>query len=104
MSVGVFLAVTKTHPVLRNQRAERVKHVARHIRIGVLVDSEAGGRVLHVEYNHAFTLPDTTGAFKLPNLPPGTYTVRAVNPAMGEMRRIVTMPRRGDIRLELLFK
>ena len=54
--------------------------------------------------NHAFTRPDTTGAFKLPSLPPGTYTVRAVNPAMGEMHRIVTMPRRGDIRLELLFR
>jgi plastocyanin len=59
---------------------------------------------LMVTPNHAFTRPDSTGRFKLPNLPRGTYTVRAVNPAMGEMRRVVTMPKRGDIKLELLFR
>jgi len=52
--VGILLAMTKAHTVLRNQGAECVQHVPRHIRIGVLVDGEARGGVLHVQHNHTF--------------------------------------------------
>ena len=48
--------MSKAHPVLRNQRAERVKHVARHVGIGILINSQASRRVLHVEHNHTFAL------------------------------------------------
>ena len=56
MRVGVFLAVTETHSMLRDQSSERVEHIARDVGIGVLVDRETGGRVLNVQHNHAFAL------------------------------------------------
>ena len=52
--VGILFAVTEVHAVLRNERAERVQHVARHIRIGVFVDGETGGGVLDVKDDDAF--------------------------------------------------
>ena len=53
--------------------------------------------------NHAFTRPDSLGRFTLPKLPPGTYSVRAWHPRLGELRREVTMLRRGDLTLELKY-
>lgn len=53
--------------------------------------------------NHAFARPDSLGQFKLPKLPAGSYTVRAWHPGLGELRREVTMPRRGDVTLELKY-
>src|SRR5437867_845679 len=44
--VGIFFAVTKAHPMLRNQSAESVQHIPRHIRIGILIYGQAGGGVL----------------------------------------------------------
>ena len=52
--VGILFAVAKAHAVLRNQRAQRVQHVARHVGIGVFVDRETGGGVLDVEDDDAF--------------------------------------------------
>src|SRR5438067_5389005 len=52
--VGVLLAVAEAHAVLRDERAKRVEHVGGHVRVGVLVDGEAGGRVAHVEVADAF--------------------------------------------------
>ena len=52
--IGVLFAVAKAHAVLRNQRAERVQHVARHVGVGVFVDGESGGGVLDVENDNAF--------------------------------------------------
>ena len=42
--VGVFFAMAKVHAVLRNQSAEGVQHVARHIWIGILVNGQASRR------------------------------------------------------------
>lgn len=52
--VGIFFAVVKPHPVLRYQRAQRVKHVARHVRIGVFVDCQPCGGVLDVKDDDTF--------------------------------------------------
>ena len=53
MSVGVFFAMMKTHPVLRNQSSERVQHVARHVGIGILVHCQTGGRMLDIKDHNA---------------------------------------------------
>src|SRR5207244_3661823 len=37
VGVGILFAVAKAHAVLRDQSAQCMKHVARHVRIGVLV-------------------------------------------------------------------
>src|SRR6476646_9376944 len=55
MCVGVFFAVMKAHAVLGNEGAQGVKHVARHIGIGVFVDSESGGGVLREKQDDALT-------------------------------------------------
>src|SRR5438067_2955310 len=52
--VGVLLAVAEAHAVLRDERAQGVEHVARNVRVGVLVDRQARGRVAHVEVADAF--------------------------------------------------
>lgn len=53
--------------------------------------------------NHAFTLPDETGRYRLPALPPGDYSVRVFHPRWGETRRRATIPKRGDVALDLSF-
>src|SRR5438876_1256754 len=54
--VRVFFAVMKAHAMLRNQSAEDVQHIPRHVRLGILVYRETGGGVLHVEHNDTFLL------------------------------------------------
>ena len=53
--------------------------------------------------NHAFTLPDADGLFRLPPLPAGTYAVRVFHPRWGQIRRSVEVARRGDVELNLNF-
>jgi plastocyanin len=53
--------------------------------------------------NHAFTRPDSLGRFTLPKLPRGEYTVHVWHPRLGEFTRAVTMPKHGDLKLELKF-
>jgi hypothetical protein len=53
--------------------------------------------------NHAFTRPDSTGAFELPKLPAGRYRVHAWNPRGVETTSDVSMPQRGDVPLEMVF-
>jgi hypothetical protein len=53
--------------------------------------------------NHVIGRPDSTGAFTLPKLPPGTYALRAWHPRLGELKRSFEVPKRGDVNLELSF-
>jgi plastocyanin len=53
--------------------------------------------------NHAFVRPDSLGRYKLPKLPPGDYALRVWHSRLGEIRRDVVMPRRGDVDLDLRF-
>jgi len=53
--------------------------------------------------NHAFTLPDADGHFRLPSLPEGTYAIRVFHPRWGQIRRSFEVTRRGDVELELKF-
>src|SRR6266516_5174640 len=56
MRVRVFFAVTKVHTMLRNQSAQSVQHIPRHIWIGILVYGQAGGCMLHIEHNNTLLL------------------------------------------------
>ncbi len=56
-----------------------------------------------VTTNHAYTRPDSLGRYRLPNLPPGSYLVRAFHPRCGELRCQAEVPKRGDTRLDLSF-
>ena len=50
-----------------------------------------------------FTQPDGNGAFKLPWLPAGRYTLRAWHPRFGMKTRILTVPRQGEVSVKLNF-
>lgn len=51
--------------------------------------------------NHAYARPDSLGRYRLPKLPPGDYTVRVFHPRLGEFSRPVTVPKKGDVTLDL---
>ena len=51
--------------------------------------------------NHAHARADTTGHWRLPELPEGRYVLRAWAPGRGELRREVDVPRLGSSELEL---
>jgi plastocyanin len=51
--------------------------------------------------NHAFTRPDSLGNFRLPKLPPGTYSLHVFHPRRGEVRRQVQVPKNGDLLVDL---
>lgn len=51
--------------------------------------------------NHAFTRPDRTGQWRLPELPEGSYVLHAWAPGLRELRREVSLPRRGEVAVEL---
>ena len=53
--------------------------------------------------NHAFTQPDSSGAFELPKLPPGQYRLCAWYPGRSRITRDVEMPNHGDVTLDLHF-
>jgi hypothetical protein len=53
--------------------------------------------------NHAFAFPDTAGHYRLPNLPPGSYTVHAVHPLWGDVTRKTQVAKRGPTALDLGF-
>lgn len=57
---------------------------------------------LVVTPNHFYARPDSLGRWRLPKLPPGSYTVRAFHPVRGEVSRNVVMPDRGDLAVELV--
>lgn len=53
--------------------------------------------------NHAVAFPDSIGRYRLPELPPGTYTVHAVHPAWGDVKRQAVVAKRGPTALDLGF-
>jgi plastocyanin len=53
--------------------------------------------------NRAFVKPDATGAFELPELPAGTYTVKLWHPDFGASEKTVKVPASGDVAVDLDF-
>lgn len=53
--------------------------------------------------NHACVRPDSTGSFRLPKLPAGKYLLRTWHPRRGELSRTVEMPKRGDLKVDLVY-
>jgi plastocyanin len=53
--------------------------------------------------NPAFARPDEQGAFALPDLPPGTYTLKVWHPDLPELSRTVEVPAQGDVALDLSY-
>jgi plastocyanin len=53
--------------------------------------------------NHVVARPDSTGRFQLPKLPAGDYTLRVWHPRLGEIKRQVTMAKKGDVQVELVY-
>jgi plastocyanin len=50
-----------------------------------------------------YARPDATGAFSMPRLPGGKYTLKAWHPIFGEISQEVVLPGKKDIQLELEF-
>jgi plastocyanin len=53
--------------------------------------------------NRAFARPDESGAWALPRLPAGTYTIKLWHPDFGEVSRTVKLPASGDVSVDLGF-
>lgn len=53
--------------------------------------------------NHAYAQPGPEGAFELPDLPPGSYELRAWHPDLHEIVRTVQVPEHGDASVEISF-
>ena len=74
-----------------------------YIRITCDVHSWMSGAV--VVAAHAFyALSDESGAWAIPGLPPGTYTVEFWHERLGRETRTVTVPASGQATLDLSFK
>jgi plastocyanin len=85
--------------------APRASHRVRFDRPGLIklfcdIDPGETGYIF-VTPNHAYTRPDSSGAFALPKLPPGTYRLRVWHPGHKHLARDIVMPRRGDVSLDL---
>ncbi|MEP7027601.1 MAG: carboxypeptidase regulatory-like domain-containing protein [Candidatus Eisenbacteria bacterium] len=53
--------------------------------------------------NRAFARPNGEGAYALPRLPAGTYTVNVWHPDFGDLSRTVRVPASGDVTLDLAY-
>jgi len=53
--------------------------------------------------HHGFARPSPTGAFALPDLPAGSYVLRAWHPDLGEKTMTVEIPRSGDVTANVSF-
>ena len=51
--------------------------------------------------NRAFARPDDSGAYALPRLPAGTYTLKLWHPDFGEVSRTVKVPATGEVTVDL---
>ncbi len=85
--------------------APRAGRVVRFDRPGIVqlfcdIDPGETGYIC-VTPNHAFTQPDSSGAFKLPKLPRGSYRLKVWRPAFNVVTRDFEMPRRGDVSIDL---
>jgi hypothetical protein len=52
----------------------------------------------------AFTQPDDAGAFALPELPAGDYTLRVWHPNHPPLSRRIRVPEQGDLDLDLGYE
>lgn len=52
--------------------------------------------------HHAFTQPDASGAFELPSVPAGHYTLHVWHPDFGDRARPIDVPA-GDTRVDLRY-
>ncbi len=50
-----------------------------------------------------FTVPNKEGAYTLPDIPAGTYTLKAWHPTQGEQTRSVTVPDSGVVEANFVF-
>lgn len=50
-----------------------------------------------------FAQPDASGAFELPRLPRGKYTLKVWHPSLGRATRDVEIPKKGDLDVTLNF-
>jgi hypothetical protein len=60
--------------------------------------------VLVVSGNPYYTLSDAHGAFKLTDVPPGTYTLKLWHETLGEQTKEVTVQPNQEVKLVLAFK
>jgi len=73
-------------------------------RVNVYCEIHSGMEAFVVVLPNAwFTQPDQNGAFALPGLPAGTYTLKAWHPDFGERSATVTVPEDKDASVEIDF-
>ena len=58
---------------------------------------------IHVFDHPFFAVTDERGAFTIPNIPPGTYTLKAWHEDAGVKSQEITVPQNEDIRVNLEF-
>lgn len=73
-----------------------------HVELFCAIHSHMNAHLLVLDTSH-FTRPDTEGRFRLENIPPGTYVVKAWHPLLGERSQTVTVGK-GTTTVELLLE
>ena len=53
--------------------------------------------------HHVFDMPAADGAYALPDLPAGTYSVKVWHPDFGELHRDVEVPGHGDVTADFRY-
>jgi len=98
--IGSASAFNVAMPV-KNQRVPRKLEKPGLILVRCDVHAWMSAWLLVTDTAFAVTGPD--GAFTVPDVPPGTYTVKAWHESLGERTASVTVPASGAATLELTF-
>ena len=53
--------------------------------------------------NPYFSVPDSTGHFSIPDVPPGTYTLKAWHPLQGEQAQSIAVPDTATVEINFTF-
>ncbi len=58
---------------------------------------------LHVFSHPFYTLTNQTGTFQIPDIPPGTHTIRVWHETLGILKKVVKIPQKGTTRIQFTY-
>lgn len=74
-----------------------------HVELFCSIHSHMSAHILVLPNNH-FTRANTSGSFSLKNIPAGKHKIKAWHPKLGEVTKIVTVPKDGTVKVDFALK